>query len=101
MAEQQLHGSQVASLLVNLCHLGAAHRVGPISRAIETGALHPVMYDPSVLPCRDVRMITKSARKQVLTASEGSTGKPVLDCRSGLFGNLELDPACRFFAGSL
>jgi hypothetical protein len=67
-----------------------------VSRAIQTGALDPAMDDPSVLPCRDVRMIIKAAREQVLTASEGSTGKPVVDCRSGLFGNLELDRPAGF-----
>ena len=45
---------------------------------------------------RDVPMVTKAARKQVLTASKGSTGKPVVDCRSGLFGNLELNRSAGF-----
>src|SRR6516225_5285295 len=41
MAEQQLHCSQIASLLVNLCWLRSAQRMRAICRAIEPGAVRP------------------------------------------------------------
>jgi hypothetical protein len=30
VAEQELHGPQVASFLLDVCHLGPSHRVRPI-----------------------------------------------------------------------
>jgi len=68
VTEQQLHGSQVAGFLVNLCRLGSPQRVSPVSRAGETGALDPAMDDPSVLSSRNVWLAVKAAREEVLAA---------------------------------
>jgi hypothetical protein len=64
--EQQLHRPQVAGLLVNLRHLRSPQRVRLISRAIEAGAFNPAMDNTSVLSCRDVRLIVKTAWEEVL-----------------------------------
>jgi hypothetical protein len=54
------------------------------------------MDDPSVLPCRDVRLVMKAARKEILAVLWGGIGQPIADCCSGLFGDLELDRPPRF-----
>ena len=89
--EEQLYRPQVTGLLVNLRHLCSPHRVRPISRAIETGAFDPTMDGTSVLPRRDVRLVMKAARKEVLAVPWGGIGQPIADCCSGLFSDLELD----------
>jgi hypothetical protein len=58
----------------NLRHFGSPHRVRPISRTIETGAFYPAMDDTSVLPCRDVRLVMKAARKEVVAVLWGGIG---------------------------
>jgi hypothetical protein len=69
MPEEELYGSQVARLLVNLSWLCPAHRVRAVRRTIETGALNPSMDNSRVLACRQVRSLLETARKQVLTSS--------------------------------
>jgi hypothetical protein len=94
--EQELNRPQIAGLLVNLRGLGPPHRVGPVSRAVETGALDPTVNDPSVLSCRDVRLIMKAAREEVLPVPWNAIGDPIADCCSGLFGDFELDRSAGF-----
>src|SRR5262249_21331884 len=90
VSEQQLDRSQIAGLLVDLCRLSAPHRMRPISRRVETGALDPAMEDAGILPGREVRLTMKAAWKEELAASESAFGEPITDCSSGLFGGLEL-----------
>jgi hypothetical protein len=52
MSKEELYGSQIAYLLVNLSRLCSAHRVRAVRRTIETGALNPSMDDARVLACR-------------------------------------------------
>ena len=68
VAEQQLHGSQVAGLSINLSRLRSAQRMRAVSRTIKTGALHPSMNDAGVLSRREMRLLPKAARKQVSNA---------------------------------
>jgi hypothetical protein len=94
--EQELNRPQIAGLLVNLRGLGPPHRVGPVSRTVETGALDPTVDDRSVLSCRDVRLIMKAAREEVLPVPWNAIGDPIADCCSGLFGDFELDRSAGF-----
>src|SRR6476620_1948793 len=66
MPKQELNRPQIAGLLVNLRGLCPPHRVDPVSRAVETGALDPTVDDPSVLSSRYVRLVMKAAREEVL-----------------------------------
>jgi hypothetical protein len=52
--------------------------------------------DPSVLSCRDVRLIMKAAREEVLPVPWNAIGDPIADCCSGLFGDFELDRSAGF-----
>jgi len=54
------------------------------------------MDDTSVLPGRDVLLIMNAAWEEVLGAPWGLIGKPIADCCSGLFGDLELDRPAGF-----
>jgi hypothetical protein len=89
MSEEELYGSQVPRLLVNLRRLGAAHRVRPVCRSIETGALNPSMDDAGVPACREVRVLPEAAREQILSPYATETGRPISDSASGLLGDFE------------
>jgi hypothetical protein len=54
------------------------------------------MDNASVLSRRDVRLVMKAAREQVLLGPKLGTGYPVADRRPGLLGDLELDRPARF-----
>ena len=91
MAKQQLHCSQIAGLLVNLCGLRSAQRVRAICRAIESGALNPSVDDARVLARREVELVPETAREQVLTPSAIETRQAIFDSASGLLGDFELN----------
>jgi hypothetical protein len=54
------------------------------------------MDNASVLSRRDVRLVMKAAREQVLLGPKLGTGYPIADRRPGLLGDLELDRPGRF-----
>ena len=95
VAEQQLHCSQIAGLLVNLCRLRSAQRMRAICRAIEPGAVRPSMDDAGVLPRRQVRLSPQTAWEQILSPCATETGQPISDSASGLLGNFELNRSAR------
>lgn len=49
VAEEELDGAQVASLLVDLGDLGSAHRMGTISARFQPYRCHPAAQDPGLL----------------------------------------------------
>jgi hypothetical protein len=89
--EEQLDGSQVACLLVDLRRLRPPHRVRAVGGAVKSGALDPGMDDPRILPGREVRLCPEAAREEVASIPGLDLGKPGSDRGSGLFGNFELD----------
>src|SRR5580700_5485770 len=48
------------------------------------------------MACRNVRPIAEAAREEKRAFSYGAQGEPVVDRRSGLFGDLKLDRPTRF-----
>ena len=52
--------------------------------------------DPRVLSCRDVRLVMKAAREEVLPVHWNAIGDPIAECCSGLFGDFELDRSAGF-----
>jgi hypothetical protein len=52
--------------------------------------------DPRVLSCRDVWLVMKSAREEVLPVRWNAIGDPIAECRSGLFSDFELDRSAGF-----
>src|SRR5688572_2033096 len=61
MAEQQLHGPQIAGLPVNLRRLRLAHRMCAEGRSVETGPLYPLVDDACILACRQMRLPLRTA----------------------------------------
>jgi len=59
--KQQLHCSQIAGLLVNLCRLRSAQRMCAVCRAIEPGAVRPSMDDAGILPRRQMWLSPQTA----------------------------------------
>src|SRR5205823_12895225 len=92
---KQLHGSQVARFLVDLCRLGPSQRMRAIGRAIKPSARDPRMDDPGILPGRQVRLRSDPAGKKVPVVPASNVGKPRLDSGSGLLGDLELHRPAR------
>src|SRR5215472_4866182 len=91
VAEEQLHGSQVTGLPINLSRLRSAQRMRAVGRTIKTGALHPSMDDAGVLPRREMRPLLKTAREQVSTPAGVESGQPLTDRAPGLLGDLKLN----------
>src|SRR6266496_872446 len=87
MPEEQLDGSQVARLLVDLRSLRPPHRMRAVGGAIEPGALDPGMDDPRILARQQVRLLPEAAREEVLTIPRIDAGQPALDRGSRLFGD--------------
>jgi hypothetical protein len=88
--KQQLHCSQIAGLLVNLCRLRSAQRMCAVCRAIEPGAVRPSMDDASILPRRQVWHSPQTAWEQIWALASVEGGKPLAGSSTGLLGNLEL-----------
>src|ERR1700751_2887154 len=66
-----------------------------VGRAIQPGTLDPAMNDQGVLPRRQVRLPPEAAREEVPLLPAGYLGKPGVDRRSGLLGDLELNRPAR------
>jgi hypothetical protein len=96
MSEEELHRTKVPGLLVDLRCFRPAHRVRAVGRAVQPGTLDPGMYDPQVLPRRKVRPRSETAGEQVAPIPEFGFQQPILDRRSRLRGNFELDRSPRF-----
>src|SRR5215813_3905574 len=95
LPEKQLHGSQVARFLIDLCRLGPSHRMRAIGRAVKPSARDPSMDDPGILPGRQVWLRSDSAGKEIPVVPVSNVGKPRLDRGSGLLGDLELHRPAR------
>ena len=85
MAEQELHGKQVAGLLVELHHLRAPHRVRAIHTGFQSDRRHPVADDPRLLAGRDMQLFMKTARPQILRADHQWLSHPSFQRASGAF----------------
>jgi len=63
VSEQKLDRSQIPSLLIKLRCFRSAQGVSPVGRAIEPRTLNPGMDDPRILPRREVRPRSETARE--------------------------------------
>ena len=63
MAEQNLHGSQVAGLLVDDRRLGPPKRVRPVILPAQSNSGDPFIDEPRVLPSADVLGVVGPARE--------------------------------------
>ena len=62
-----------------------------VSRTVEPRILDPGMDDASVLPRREMRLGSETAREQVATVPEVDLRQPIMDRGSGLLHDFELD----------
>lgn len=97
VTEQNLDGPKIARLLVNLCCLGAPHRVGAIGASVESDRRDPAMDNAGILPRRQVLRRLPTAWKQVAAAVPSNKGKPRRQCGLRLLGDLKLHGPFVFF----
>src|SRR6516164_2539238 len=68
-----------------------------VGRTVEPSTLDPGMDDASVLPSREMRLGSKTAREQVAPIPELDLRQPVMDRGPGLLHDFELDRSPRLF----
>src|ERR1700730_2735411 len=62
-----------------------------VGRTVEPRTLDPGMDDASVLPSREMRLCSETAREQVAPVPEFDLRQPIMDRGPGLLHNFELD----------
>lgn len=92
MAEEQLHSSQVARLLVDLCDLCPPHGMRAAATDFQPYRIDP-LAKPGVLARRHMRSIMKAAWPQILHARHLTNGDPLLESSAGRSGDIEFDRA--------
>src|SRR5258708_18206616 len=68
-----------------------------VGRTVEPRTLDPGMDDASVLPSREMRLGSETAREQVAPGPEFDLRQPIMDRGPGLLHDFELDRAPCFF----
>ena len=68
-----------------------------VGRTVEPRALDPGMDDASVLPSREMRLGSETAREQVAPVPEFDLRQPIMDRGPGLLHDLELDRSPSLF----
>ena len=87
-----------AQLGQDLRRLRPTHRMCAVGRTIEPRTLDPGTNDASVLPGREVRSGSESAREQVAPIPEFDLRQPITDRGPSLFRDFELDRSpCLFW----
>ena len=90
VTEKQLHRPQIPRLFVNLRNLSSQHRMHTVCQTVKRGAAYPPANNPCVLPRRNVRLALEPAGKQI-SRTRVAHAQPIVDGRSGLSGQPELD----------
>src|SRR5258708_37095512 len=68
-----------------------------VGRTVEPRTLDPGMDDASVLPSREMRLGSETAREHVAPVPEVDLRQPIMDRGPGLLHDFELDPSpCLF-----
>jgi hypothetical protein len=91
MAEQKLHGPQVAGAPVDQGRFGPSERMGTEEVRVQPDAGNPRGDEPGVLPRRHAPSLTASADKQGFTRFLASNSYVVIHRLSGLLGQFEPD----------
>jgi hypothetical protein len=64
MTEQQLDGSKISGLAVDLRRFCPPHGMGAVCGAIESCTLYPTIDDAGILPCREMGAVMLAAGKE-------------------------------------
>jgi hypothetical protein len=95
VTKQNLHGSEVASLLVNLCRLSSSQGVGPIGAGFKSDGHYPSLDNPGVLPGRQMLRRLAAAWEQIAAAATSDEWEPCYKCSFRLLSHFELyGPLC-------
>ena len=76
MAEQNLHGTEVAGLLVDDRRLGPTQRVGPVIFWSQPDSGHPLVDQAGILPRTDMPGVIDPARKGEVVKRAASAVEP-------------------------
>jgi len=91
MTEQNLHGTQVARLLIDDGSLGSAERMRPKVLPAQPNLGHPLVNEASILPGADViGMINPTGKDEVIERAS-SAFDPSEDAAAGVFKKFELN----------
>ena len=96
VTEENLDGSQVTCLFVNLRCFGSPHGVGAIGISVKPDGRDPSVDNPGVLPRGQMMRHLPTAWKQIAAAISPNEGEPRHERDLGLLGDLELDGPLRF-----
>ena len=91
MAEQDLHGAQVARLLVDNGSLGSAQRVRPVVLTAQSNPSYPLVNEAGILPGADVIGVVNPAREDEVVERTSSAFEPCMDAATGRLEELELN----------
>ena len=91
VAEQDLHGAQVARLLIDDGGLSSAQGVRPVVLRPQSDSGHPLSDEPGILPRADMIGVIDPARKSELVNSPTSAFKSDQNAPAGGFEELELN----------
>lgn len=91
VAEEDLHGAQVACLLINDGRLGSVQRMSAIIRRAQADRSHPLINKPSILPSTDMIGVIEPARKDKLVKRAASALKPGQNAAASRLEQFELN----------
>ena len=97
VAEQDLHGTQIARLLVDDRGLGSSQRMRPVVLTPQSNSGHPLINEPSILPGADMIGVIDPARKSELVNRSDSAFEP--ECCRGRVRGSQIGPADLSSAG--
>ena len=93
VAEQDLHSTQVACLLIDDGRFGSAERMGPVILRAQSDPAYPLINEPSILPSADMIGVFDPTRKDELVKRSASAFEPGQNAAAGGLKQLELNGA--------
>lgn len=91
VAEQDLHGAQVACLLVDDGRLGSAQRMGTVIFPAQSDPSHPLINKSRILPSADMLRMIDPAREDEVINLAASAFEPRKNAAAGGFKELKLN----------
>lgn len=96
VAKQNLHGAQIAGLLVDDGRLGAAQRMRPVVLWTQADPDYPLIDEARILPGADVIGVIDPAGKHEIVKRPASTFEPGKNAAASRFKELELNRPAGF-----
>ena len=99
VAEQDLHGAQVARPLVDDRRLGSSQRMRPVVLRPQSDPGHPLINEPRILPGADMIGVIDPARKSELVNRSPSAFEPGQNAAAGWVRGAQIEQAGLSSAG--